>query len=168
MSRFRPPPPPFCYPDKDMQAELARHHQHQPQRSNMNPNHYLNVSIPYSSNPSNYNLLSDPNNGNTIGPQSTEIIDVYGSDSASVSSCSVPSSAASSFVHLPLANTAVDDISTRKESFGGGYDNVSLPFLVFASDVNICGNYCAYIRCFFFLWGHPNDMDDSSTTEIFF
>jgi hypothetical protein len=141
MSRFRPPSPLFCYSDKDMQAELARHHQHQQQPSNMNSNHYLNVSIPYSSNPSNYHLLSDPNattNGNTIGAQSTDIIDVHGSDSASVSSCSVPSSAASSFVHLPLANTGVDDISTRKESFGGGYDNVSLLFLFFASDVNIC------------------------------
>ena len=109
-----------------MQVELARrrHQQQQQQRSNTNPNHYMNVSIPYSvpqSTTSNYHLLSDPNginhgnNGNAMGTES--------SDSAS-------SSAASSFVHLPLAgvgtNTGVDGISTL---VGGGYDNVRHFFL---------------------------------------
>ena len=111
-----------------MQVELARRHHHQQhqQCSNTNPNHYMNVSIPYSvpqSTTSNYHLLSDPNgishgnNGNAMGTES--------SDSAS-------SSAASSFVHLPLAgvgtNTGVDSISTL---VGGGYDNVRHFFFYF-------------------------------------
>ena len=109
--------------DKDMQAELAhRHHHHQQhqQHSNTNPNHYMNVSIPFSvpqSTSSNYHLVSDPNgtnNGNAMGAEST---DIHGSDSAS-------SSAASSFVHLPL--TGVDSISARSLLGRGGYDNVSI------------------------------------------
>lgn len=117
-----------------MQAELARHHHHHnqnQQRSNINPSQYMNVSIPYAVPPStnsNYHLLSDPNvtsnnNGNnTLGAEPTsDMIDIHNSDSASHSSCSVASSAASSFVHLPLAG--VDGISTRRESLLG-YDNV--------------------------------------------
>jgi hypothetical protein len=101
-----------------MQVDLARrhhHHQHQ-QRSNTNPNHYMNASLPFS-NASNYHLVSDPN-GNPMGAES----DIHGSDSAS-------SSAASSFVHLPLA--AVDNISARSLLVRGGYDNVSYFFLFF-------------------------------------
>lgn len=127
-----------------MQAELAHHHhqQQQQQRSNMNQNHYVTVSIPYhvpqQSTTSNYHL-SDPN---AIGTESNDIIDIYGSDSAP--SSSVPSSAASSLVHLPLAggvstNTTMDGISTRRESLIG-YDNVRFSF--FAS---VCGKNCAYI-----------------------
>jgi hypothetical protein len=125
-----------------MQVDLARrhhHHQHQ-QRSNTNPNHYLNASIPFSvpqSNASNYHLVSDPN-GNPMGSES----DIHGSDSAS-------SSAASSFVHLPLA--AVDNISARSLLVRGGYDNVSYSesflFFFFFLGASICAHY--------FLWDHP-------------
>ena len=113
-SRFpsSPSPPPFFKNiDKDMRVDLARH-QHQ-QHSNTNPNHYVNApfSVPQSV-ASNYHLVSDPN-GNPIGTES----DIHGSDSAS-------SSAASSFVHLPLAT--VDNISARSMLVRGGYDNVSL------------------------------------------
>ena len=106
-----------------MQVELARrrHHQQHQQRSNTNPNHYINASIPFSvsqSTASNYNLVSDPN-GNAVGADST---DIHGSDSTS-------SSAASSFVHLPSAG--VDNISTRSLLVRGGYDNVSFFFLYF-------------------------------------
>ena len=98
-----------------MQVELARrHHQQHRQRSNTNPNHYMNASMPFSvpqSSASNYHLVSDPN-GNAMGAEST---DIYGSDSAS-------SSAASSFVHLPLAG--VDSISARGLLVRAGYDNV--------------------------------------------
>ena len=108
-----------------MQVDLARRHQQQhQQRSNTNPNHYMNVSVPFTvpqSTASNYHLVSDPNgtnNGNAMGSDS----DIYASDSAS-------SSAASSFVHLPLA--AVDGLSTRSLLVRGGYDNVRLFFLLF-------------------------------------
>ncbi|KAF8815857.1 hypothetical protein BYT27DRAFT_7190879 [Phlegmacium glaucopus] len=118
-----------------MQAELV-HHQHQQQQQRSTTNHYLNLSVPYPVplSASNYHHLSDPNNtnGNTIGGDSTDIIDFHGSDSASHSSCSVPSSAASSSVHLPLAMNAnvaiVDSISARRRRSllaggGGAYDN---------------------------------------------
>ena len=110
-------PSPFCL-DKNMQLEMARHHHHQrqPQSSNANPNHYVNLSIPY---PVSLNYhLSDLNN-NDMGTEATDIIDFTGSDSASHSSCSVPSSAASSSVHLPL-----DDISARRRESLLAYDNV--------------------------------------------
>ena len=107
-----------------MQVDLARRQQQQhQQRSNTNPNQYMNVSVPFTvsqSTASNYHLVSDPNgtNGNAMGTES----DIYASDSAS-------SSAASSFVHLPLA--AVDALSSRSLLVRGGYDNVSLFFLIF-------------------------------------
>ena len=122
--------PPFF--KKDMQAELARRHHHQQQQppSNTDPNHYMNVSfsVPQSTAASNYHLVSDPNgtnnNGNAMAAES-----IYGSDSTS-------SSAASSFVHLPLA---VDNISARSLL---GYDNVRFFFF---------WDRCAY--CSF--WDHP-------------
>ena len=111
-----------------MRVDLARH-QHQ-QHSNTNPNHYVNApfSVPQSV-ASNYHLVSDPN-GNPIGTES----DIHGSDSAS-------SSAASSFVHLPLAT--VDNISARSMLVRGGYDNVSLFLLLLKS---VCAHYS--------LWDH--------------
>ena len=111
----------FFLLDKDMQVELARQHQQHQQRSHSNSNHYMNVSIPYSvpqSTTSNYHLVSDLNGNNGNNAESTDIH----SDSAS-------SSAASSFVHLPLAgvgaNTGVDSLSVGSLLVGGGYDNVS-------------------------------------------
>lgn len=105
-----------------MQVDLARRQQQQQhqQRSNTNPNQYMNVSVPFTvsqSTASNYHLVSDPNgtNGNAMGTES----DIYASDSAS-------SSAASSFVHLPLA--AVDALSSRSLLVRGGYDNVRQSF----------------------------------------
>ena len=104
-----------------MQVELARQHQQHQQRSHSNSNHYMNVSLPYSvpqSTTSNYHLVSDLNGNNGNNAESTDIH----SDSAS-------SSAASSFVHLPLAgvgaNTGVDSLSVGSLLVGGGYDNVS-------------------------------------------
>ena len=99
-----------------MQVELARrHHQHQ-QRSN-----YMNIpfSVPQST-ASNYHLVSDPN-GNAMGAEST---DIHGSDSTS-------SSAASSFVHLPLAGV---DNSATSMLVKQGYDNVSYFFLIFSRE----------------------------------
>lgn len=100
-----------------MQVDLARH-QHQ-QRSNTNSNRYMNAPIPFSvpQSASNYHLISDPS-GNPMGTES----EIHGSDSTS-------SSAASSFVHLPLAT--VDNISTRGLLVRGGYDNVSIFFQFF-------------------------------------
>ena len=107
-----------------MQVDLARRQQQQQhqQRSNTNPNQYMNVSVPFTvsqSTASNYHLVSDPNgtNGNAMGTES----DIYASDSAS-------SSAASSFVHLPLA--AVDALSSRSLLVRGGYDNVRQSFFL--------------------------------------
>jgi hypothetical protein len=108
-------------------AELARHHHHQQEQpSNTNPSHYLNVpySVPQSTvAASNYHPVSDSNaNGNAMAGEST----YYGSDSAS-------SSAASSFVHLPLVGDVLE------------YDNVRFFF-------------CGYMRPLFSL---ASFMDDS-------
>lgn len=114
-----------------MHVDLARrHHQQHQQRPNTNANHYMNASIPFSvsqSNASNYHLVSDPSgtNGNAVGAE-----DIHGSDSAS-------SSAASSFVHLPLSG-----VDTRSLLVRGAYDNVSYFSYSWAS---ICAHYS--------LWG---------------
>ena len=108
-----------------MQVELAQQH-HRQRRSNTDPNRYmnLNISYPLSLSTSNYQL-SDPTNA-TLGTESTELIDFHGSDSASHSSCSVPSSAASSTVHLPLTgtNAVVDGVSPKRRESLLVYDNV--------------------------------------------
>lgn len=61
----------------------------------------------------------------SMGAELTNMIDIHGSDAASLSSA--PSSAASSSVYLPLGNV---DANT-----GGGHDNVSY---LFESGVNTC------------------------------
>jgi hypothetical protein len=125
-----------------VRAELARRQHQQQQPSNTNPNHYIDVSIPFSvpqsTAASNYHLVSDPNGTNNNGGNAmpAESTDIYGSDSAS-------SSAGSSFVHLPLA--AVDSISGTSLLVRGGYDNVSFFFFFFFVDK------CAHC----FLWDHP-------------
>jgi hypothetical protein len=74
---------------------------------------------------SNYHLSDSIDIGDITGAELKDMIDILGSDAASLSSA--PPSAAFSFVHLPLGNV---DANTR-----GGPDNVSYPF---ESGVKIC------------------------------